>query len=150
MEEKNVVSDVSDCSLRDVKDGGLYRNNSYFQQNPGAYTMMLYSDAIELVNPLGAGRGKHKVIQIFFSLCEIAKHERSKIDKIQLVAVFKEKLIKQFGYKKIYQELIEDLKRLEAGVTVFYPVERIVKCGLLIHPADNLEERIDAILKIKQ
>ena len=37
-----------------------------------------------LVNPLGAGRGHHKVIQIFYSLCEIPKNQRSKIDRIQL------------------------------------------------------------------
>ena len=100
---------------------------------------MLYSDAIEVVNPLGAGRGKHKVIQTFFTLCEIPKHQRSKIDRIQLVAVFKEKLIKQFGYQKIYHRLVEDLKILETGITVHQPVERVVKAGLLIHPADNLE-----------
>ena len=139
MMEKNVVTNDSESSYKDVKDGDLYKNNPYFQRNPGAYTMMIYSDAIELVNPLGAGRGKHKVIQIFFSLSEIAKHQRSKIDRIQLVSVFKESLIKKFGFKKIYQKLVDDLKVLEAGVTVNYPVQRLVKSGLLIHPADNLE-----------
>ena len=138
MEEKN-VSPANDSILRDLKDGELYKNNSYFQQNPQAYTMMIYSDAIELVNPLGAGRGKHKVIQIFFSLCEISKHLRSKIDRIVLVAVFKEKLIKKYGFKKIYEKLVEDLKVLEDGILIDYPVRRLVKCGVLIHPSDNLE-----------
>ena len=136
---ENFVQNCDPETFKDVKDGHLYKNNSYFRKNPSAYTMMLYSDAIELVNPLGAGRTKHKVIQIFFSLCEVPKHLRSKIDRIQLVAVFKEKLIKRFGFKKIYQKLVKDLKILEAGVKVFYPVEKEVKCGVLIHPADNLE-----------
>ena len=139
MIEKSKVTNNSETKLNDVKDGHLYRTNSYFKENPGAYTMMLYSDAIELVNPLGAGRGKHKVIQIFFSLAEIPKEQRSKIDRIQLVAVFKEKLIKRFGFKKIYDRLVQDLKLLEAGIVVNYPVERVVRCGVLIHPADNLE-----------
>ena len=34
---------------------------------------------------------------------------------------------------------MKDLKVLEAGVTVTFPVHRVIKCGLLIHPADNLE-----------
>ena len=126
--------------VKDVKDGELYKTNSFFNKNPGAFTMMLYSDAIELVNPLGAGRGKHKVIQIFFTLAEIPKRQRSKIDRIQLVAVFKEKLVQKYGFKKIYSKIVDDLKVLESGVSVNYPVKRIVKCGLLIHPADNLEE----------
>ena len=137
MEERNVIPESE--SLIDVKDGEYYKQNPFFQQNPRAYTMMIYSDAIELVNPLGAGRGKHKVIQIFFSLCEISKHLRSRIDRIQLVAVFKEKLIKKHGFKKIYKRLVKDLKILEDGVVVDYPVKRTVKCGVLIHPCDNLE-----------
>ena len=56
---KNLIQDPSFCkvvennivsksTLSDVKDGDLYKNNHYFQQNPEAYVMMLYSDAIEL------------------------------------------------------------------------------------------------------
>ena len=71
--ESNVQNNDRE-TLKDVKDGHIYRNNPFFKQNPSAYTMMIYSDAIELVNPLGAGRTKHKVIQIFFFLCEIPKH----------------------------------------------------------------------------
>ena len=56
-----------------------------------------------------------------------------------LVAVFKEKLVKRFGFKKIYEKLIKDLMVLEGGIIVNYPVQRIIKCGVLIHPADNLE-----------
>ena len=91
------------------------------------------------MNPLGAGRGKHKVIQIFLSLAEIPRTQRSKIDRIQLVGVVKEKVVKQFGFKKVYRRLVEDLIKLEEGVTVHHPVQRLVKCGLLLHPSDNLE-----------
>ena len=52
---------------------------------------------------------------------------------------FKEKLIKQYGYGRIYHQLVEDLKILEKGVIVYQPVQRVIKCGVLIHPADNLE-----------
>ena len=101
--------------------------------------MLLYSDAIELVNPLGAAKTKYKVIQISFILCDVPKHLRSRIDNIQLVAVFKEKLINTYGFAKIYQRLGEDLKTLEEGIVINYPIQRKVKCGLILHPADNLE-----------
>ena len=35
--------------------------------------------------------------------------------------------------------MIKDLLVLETGVTVFYPVKRVVKCGVLVYAADNLE-----------
>ena len=96
--------------LRDVKDGSAFKNNQFFLENPEALTILLYSDGVEVVNPLGAGRGKHKVIQIFLTFGEIPKTQRSKIDRIQLVAVVKEKVVKQFGFKKVYHQIVEDLK----------------------------------------
>ena len=132
-------NDKSKAEIKDVKDGIIYKQNKYFKDNPEAMTLLLYSDGVELVNPLGAGRGKHKVIQIFLTFGEIPKYQRSKIDRIQLVAVLKEKLVKQFGFQKVYQRIVEDLKHLEKGIHVSSPVERVIKCGLLLHPADNLE-----------
>ena len=136
---ENKFVDNSKSVLRDVKDGLIYKNNQFFIENPEALTLLLYSDGVELVNPLGAGRGKHKVIQIFLTFGEIPKFQRSKIDRIQLVAVVKERVVKQFGFQKVYHQLVEDLKELERGITVLHPVQRVVKCGLLLHPADNLE-----------
>ena len=136
---ESTFSNNHDSVLRDVKDGLMYKNNQYFIDNPEALTILLYSDGVELVNPLGAGRGKHKVIQIFLTFGEIPKNQRSKIDRIQLVAIVKEKVAKQFGFKKVYQQIVEDLKLLEKGITVYQPVQRVVKCGLLLYPADNLE-----------
>ena len=113
-------------------------------------TLLLYSDGVELVNPLGAGRGKHKVIQIFLTFGEIPKYQRSKIDRIQLIAVLKEKLVKRFGFQKIYRRIVEDLKHLEKGISVSYPVERVIKCGVLLHPADNLEGKGHNCLRLKK
>ena len=53
--------------------------------------------------------------------------------------VFKEKLIKKYGYDVIFKDLIEDLRGLEVGMTINYPTERIVQMGLLAYSADNLE-----------
>ena len=136
---ENKSLDISASDLKDVKDGLLYKNNEYFLNNPEAMALLLYSDGVEVVNPLGAGRGKHKVIQIFVTFAEIPKSQRSKIDRIQLVAVVKEKVVKKFGFQKVYQRLVEDLKQLEKGIIVHEPVQRVIKCGLLLHPADNLE-----------
>ena len=44
--ERTNVADHSDTKLRDVKDGQLFKMNPFFQENAGAYIMMLYSDAV--------------------------------------------------------------------------------------------------------
>ena len=148
IEDKNVLEAIEDSRseqpldddlLSDIKDGFLYKNLDYFRQNPEALVGTFYSDAIEIVNPLGAGKGRQKVIQVFWSLTDIPKHLRSKVDVIQLALVVKESLVKKYGYPIIYKQLIEDMCKLEEGVEVGVPFRRKVKIGFPLHLGDNLE-----------
>ena len=62
------------------------------------------------------------------------------MDRLQLGQVFKEKLWKKYGYQKIFQNLLADLKILETeGVQVVKPIARRIKAGLLLYSGDNLE-----------
>ena len=138
-ENERLVNRTDRDIVKDVKDGSAFKSNAYFQANPEAYCMLLYSDAVELVNPLSASRGKHKIVQVFFCLAETPKAQRSQIDRLQLALIVKEKTLKKYGYDKVYKTFLEDLKKLETGIQVEKPVSRLVKCGLLLHAADNLE-----------
>ena len=102
----------------------------------------LYSDGVELSNPLGAAKGRHKIVQVFYTLCQIPKSQRSQIDRMQLCMVFKEKLVRLYGYDVIFKWLIKDLKDLEVGLTVSFPTERIVQMGVLAYSSDNLEAHL--------
>ena len=125
--------------LYDVKDGSLYHNNEYFKANPDSYTAMLYSDGVEIKNPLGAARGCYKIVQVFMTLGEIDKAQRSQIDRVQLVMIFREKLLKKYSLKQIFKPIVTDLLKLEKGIEINVPHTRIEKCGLLCYSADNLE-----------
>ena len=63
-------------------------------------------------NPLGAAKGKHKVNQVFYTLADIPKSQRSQVDRLQLVMVFREKLLKKYSLQTIYRRLVADLKEL--------------------------------------
>ena len=125
--------------LRDVKDGSAYRNIEYFKRNPDAMCAIFYSDALEVVNPLASARGRHKVVQIFYTLGDIPKDQRSQTDRMQVAMIVREKLIKKYGLGLIYKPLIDDLRKLEAGILIETPVPKLVKCGVLLHAGDNLE-----------
>ena len=126
--------------LKDVRDGIAYKQNLYFRENPDALAIMMYSDGVELTNPLSSGKGKHKIVQLFWTLCEIPRHQRSAIDKIQVGLIFKEKLLKKYTQGQIFKSLLADLKTLETvGVQVTEPFERRVKAALFIYSGDNLE-----------
>lgn len=103
--------------LRDVKDGTAYKENAFFQRNPDAFTLIFYSDSLELCNPLGARKGAHKVVNGYFTIAEIPKHLRSKSENIFLAFSVKEKDLKVYP-EEVYQPLIQDLAKLEKGVDI--------------------------------
>ena len=142
MEEvRNRPGHEDDTVLEDIKDGWNYKNTEYFQQNPDAFCGLLYSDGIEVVNPLGAARGRHKLLQLYWTLADIPKMYRGRIDRIQLGIVIREKLLKKHGYKKVYGRMIEDMRDLEKnGVEVTSPVPRTVKIAFFLHIGDSLEQ----------
>lgn len=127
-----------DGFLYDIKDGSAWKNNSYFRENPDALTGQLYSDAVELDNPLGATKGVHKALNVYFSLVDIPKSLRSKTDNIYLVLTVLEKDLekKRENYERFFKPLVEDLKKLERGVQIG---NETIKLGLICYSADNLE-----------
>jgi hypothetical protein len=106
-----------DGYLRDVKDGLAYKENPFFQNNPDAFTLMFYSDALELCNPLGARKGVHKVVNGYFTVAELPKFLRAKTENIFLAFSVKEKDLKEHT-QQVYKPLIEDLAKLEKGVDI--------------------------------
>jgi hypothetical protein len=122
----------------DMKDGSAWKNNKYFVDNPDALTGHLYSDAIEIENPLGAAKGVNKLLNVYFSLVDIPKVLRSKIENIFLVLSVKEKDLKENkeNYAHFFRPLVDDLKKLESGVQIG---GRMIKMGLICYSADNLE-----------
>ena len=125
--------------ITDIKDGSLLKTNKYFQDNPDALAFLFYSDGVELKNPLGAARGTYKVVQVFFTLVNIPKNQRSQVDRLQLGMIFKEKLLKKYSFEVIYKHLVKDLVKLERGILINIPEPKVVKFGLLLYAADNLE-----------
>ena len=131
--------DKSGDVLKDLRDGEAFKNNEFFVKNPGAYAALFYSDGVELSNPLSYARGRHKIVQVFYTLCQIPRSQRSQIDRTQVCMIFKDKLVKKYGYEAIFRPLVKDLKDLEEGIHVAEPVNRFVQLGVLAYSADNLE-----------
>ena len=47
--------------MADYCDSPEFKNNALFIQDNGALQLMLYYDEVELCNPLGSSRNKHKL-----------------------------------------------------------------------------------------
>jgi hypothetical protein len=88
---------------------------------------------------LGAARGCYKIVQVFFTLSDIKKSQRAQVDRLTLVMVFREKLLKKYPLSTIFKPLVDDLRKLELGVIVKLPMTRKAKCGIMCYVSDNLE-----------
>ena len=122
-----------------MRDGQMIRNLFFLKHNPEAYIGLLYSDAVEITSPLAAGKGRNKILQMFWTIGDLPKQFRSKVDQIQVCIIVKDQILKKYGYGKIYQPLIDELKVLESGIIVDLPVCRKIKVCFPLHLGDNLE-----------
>ena len=51
----------TDGLLGDVCDGILFKTHPLFGEDPLALQLLIYFDEVEVVNPIGAHRGVHKL-----------------------------------------------------------------------------------------
>ena len=115
----------------DVCDAQLVREHPLFNEDPNALQLLIYFDEVEVVNPLGAHRGVHKLgikctvhvcilymivsfsLRLFYySLGNIRPAFRSNLKVIQLIAVVTNPLLSQYGYDKVLEPFIRDANQL--------------------------------------
>ncbi|CAF4386341.1 unnamed protein product, partial [Adineta steineri] len=56
--------------------------------------IQLYIDDIELTNPIGCKKDKHKMCMIYFSLVDILNEYRSQLEHIHLVGICTSRILK--------------------------------------------------------
>ncbi len=56
--------------LRDFCDGEFVRNHPLVKENPETLLLAVYFDDLEVANPLGSRRGKHKLGK-FIKSCQV-------------------------------------------------------------------------------
>ena len=125
--------------VKDVRDSKSFRENKFFQQNPTAVPLLIFQDELEIVNPLGAGKSRHKILCTYYTTLEIIPPLRSKVQSIQLISLVLSRNWKKYGNEACNRNLIEDLKQLETeGIEIHNPDKKVVRAGLAYIVGDNL------------
>ena len=107
-----------DGFLHDIVDGRLFKSHPLFSVKPSALQLILYSDEIELCNPLGAHTSVNKLLMFYYTLGNIDPKFRSKLAAIRLLAIAKAKDITQAGVDVILERIEKDLRELYIGVKI--------------------------------
>ena len=127
--------------LFDVCDGKYIRAHPLFSRNSRALQIVVNTDDLEIVNPLGSHVKKHKITVFYYSLINIPPQYRSRLTAIQLLAVAKTKHVRlEKGLEKLLQDSITTINRLSSGGIKMYlhGSERNIEGALVMVPADTL------------
>ena len=107
----------SDDTLKSFQNGKAFYENSYLNSNKKAVELILYD--FNVVSPLGNKTVKYKTFYFVFG--KLPSKFKSKLSEINLVFLASAHIISGYGYQKILQPVLDDIKELETkGVEVTF------------------------------
>lgn len=119
--------------------GECYEKIPYFRENPEALRLIIYNDDAEPCNTLSSRAGNSKIAAMYFKIQNIPLHFNSSKKAVFPLIYAKTMDAKRHGYNKVLGPLVDDLKRLEKGVPVYYGSEvYILKAAVIALAGDTL------------
>lgn len=135
---KNHSTKSVNC-FSDVWDGSFIKSVPIFIQQKGAILgFQIYMDEVELANPLGSKKGKHKVSVFYWVLLNLPPQFRSSLRSIQLLGVVSCELLKQRGVKVFLKPFLDDLVLLNEGVSLTVRKQKKLWFGILLNFAGDI------------
>lgn len=119
-------------------DGSNFRGNDFFSGDDVRLSLILYIDDFEVCNPLGTSRKKHKVTAVYWVLADVPSVSRSTLTSIYLAVLCKAGDAKRYGYSRVLEPLLTDLKSLEKDGLFVPCVGKCIKGTVFSVIADNL------------
>ena len=126
--------------LNEYSDGTCFSENELFSSDKKTLQIVLYHDDFNVVNPLGNKTVKHKISGFYFVLGNFASKYRCRLKDIHLLIVSPSFYINKYGYKRLLQPFLDDMKRLEKiGISIQFEASSYLFYGsLTMVIADNL------------
>lgn len=120
------------------QDGKYYRENVFVAEEEVVLSLAFYIDEFEVCNPLGTSRKIHKITAVYWMILNLPAKWRSTLTSIQLAVLGRSVDVKKFGYDKLLEPLIKDLKALEQNGVFVETLGHYVKPTVFCVCADNL------------
>jgi hypothetical protein len=104
--------DKSDL-LTGFEDGAACKNSDYWQSHPLCLLLHLYTDEVEICNPLGSSKKKHKITVVYMTLGNVPRKYLSALRNIHLVLLCPSSVVRKYGLVQVLQPLVNDLQTIE-------------------------------------
>ncbi|XP_065665683.1 uncharacterized protein LOC136087105 [Hydra vulgaris] len=96
--------------------------------------LILYQDSFEIVNPIGSGRKKHKILAVYLTLANIPSHKRYAWEQLQLILMCKDADLKYFDLSNVFAPIFSELAEISVSVSESFSIKTKLLCIL----GDNL------------
>ncbi|KAK3910157.1 Ras-responsive element-binding protein 1, partial [Frankliniella fusca] len=114
----------TDGVYRNYKDGTDFKTNPFLQRFPNAIRIVIYTDDLEISNPLGSKDCIHKLGAFYICVQNLPPEESSQLASVFLLALsYAEDLKVEGNFAKILKCFVDELKILmsDEGVVVDVP-----------------------------
>lgn len=103
--------------LPDFGDGEFLSQRRDVLQDGACNTifLLLYTDELDLTNPLGNAAGQHKILVLYSSILNIHPKHRPKLSTIYLLLLLVYSAVQRHGIKKVLDPSVQDLNRVHEG-----------------------------------
>ncbi|KAL1480834.1 hypothetical protein MTO96_034651 [Rhipicephalus appendiculatus] len=124
--------------LCDFTDGDAFSRYDHLTRDSSNNTifLLLYTDELELVNPLSGATGRHKILAVYFSVLNLHPRHRSKLSSIHLLLVVEYRVVLRHGMEKVLQPLLQDLNLIQQNGV--YAANRHFHVAVVAFIGDNL------------
>ena len=126
-------------------DGEAFKGSNFWNETESMkLEIILYHDDFNVVNPLRNKTSKYEVSAFHFVLGNLPAKYRSRLTNIHLVSLVPALLIGKYGYEKVLEPLIKDLKTLETqGLDIGFEGKKLHFQGTLsMVVCDNLAAHV--------
>ncbi len=138
---KNTLSFDQDNSqtYSDVWDGKFIKVNEVFIKSKGCVLcIQIYMDEVELANPLGSKKGKHKISVFYWVLLNLPPIFRSSLKSIMLLGIVNSSLLKERGVQNFLKPFLDDMELLENGLEFTVRNEKRIWHSVLLNFAGDI------------
>ncbi|XP_031359139.1 uncharacterized protein LOC116182736 [Photinus pyralis] len=102
-------------NITSIFQGNVWKQMKVHHKDKNMFPLYLYFDDFESCNPLGSKSGIHKIGAVYISLAGVPPLYSSTLDNILLAQLFYSSDRTEFGNKKVFTNLIQELKYLETN-----------------------------------
>lgn len=123
--EESFNTDRDPEMISDYQDGSLYSDEGTTE----SIDMVLFIDAFNMVNPLGAAKNLYKTVGVYMTILNLKPFNRAKLAAMNLVMLVQEKYLEacnnhqkclvSCSHKRCLDRLITDLNKLYANGVMF-------------------------------